>query len=233
LISGAPCLHFYPQALIWFIGNTEVRSPTREQLLAADHTYMAAIKPPPAKADQLNDRYGNFLVYLKWRPSPDNAAALLVALELASPVSGTDRRTTPLFQSAPGIAFSHSQFDNILRLSLEHLASLDTPLLPLEAVQRYSWHSWRRGLASQLLKNQVPIPVIQALCRWATPEALKAYALLDAGQYSDLVEKAIATTCTMVQTCNLPPLDNDDAYMDAAAIADEVRNIQDEPHGGD
>ena len=55
--------------------------------------------------------------------------------------------------------------------------------MPKEDRENYSWHSFRRTLACALLAANQNTPRIQALCRWACPESVDAYAWLGPEEY--------------------------------------------------
>ena len=62
---------------------------------------------------------------------------------------------------------------------------------------------------------------IQHLVRWATPESLEAYALMDADDHSNYIEQASVTSFNIVQTSNLEalPINNDDHFSDLEDLA--------------
>ena len=83
---------------------------------------------------------------------------------------------------------------------------------------RYSWHSFRIGLACALLAKGARPELTQALCRWKSPESLVIYARLNAEAYGDWVLSALSARISSVQTANLPPIDD----ADCAALPTEV-----------
>ena len=87
---------------------------------------------------------------------------------------------------------------------------------------RYSWHSFRIGLACALLAKGARPELIQALCRWKSAESLVIYARLNAEAYGDWVLKALSARISSIQTANLPPLDDADCAALLNAVADEV-----------
>ena len=68
---------------------------------------------------------------------------------------------------------------------------------------------------------KVPPEKIQRLLRWATPESLKHYALLDADEYSDLMDVAQRTSFSITQVANMPALDNDEQHAAMAEVSQD------------
>ena len=211
--------------LVWFIAGVEVPFPTTDQMLMADETYIAAVAPPPSKADRTREKYGYFRAYIRWSPSPSNAANVLAKLEAAFPVSAADRSTTPLFRTSGLVPYTHSQLDSMLAKALRHVAATQPGVLKL-------WHSLRRGLASGLRKLKVPDHLIMMCCQWASPQSLEAYALLDSEQYADtiaLAEQQTFTTIAGRPDFGFPPIDDDDQHIDM----NELANVLDAADVGD
>ena len=72
----------------------------------------------------------------------------------------------------------------------------------------YTWHSIRIGLACALFDAKCPDSVIQLICRWASPDSLKAYRRLGVAQNLQWVDRAQRARIDAVQVPNLPRLDN-------------------------
>ena len=211
--------------VIWLIAGVEVPFPTVAQMRAADRTYILCVAPPPSKADRTNEKYGMFRAYIRWSPSSTNTANIMARLEADFPVNPALRRTTPLFRSTEGVPLTHSQLDKMLAQALQYVAETQPTLLKPEHLSRYSWHSFRRGLASALRKLKLPDAIIQAYCRWASPRSLEAYALLDAEEYSAQVAAAELQTFQTVSgkpDYNLPPIDDDNDIIDMVGIAEQL-----------
>ena len=224
---SVPSVHYaaglFFSNLVWFIAGVEVPFPTVEQMLMANETYIAAVAPPPAKADRTREKYGYFRAYIRWSPALSNAANALAKLEAAFPVQPAARSTTPLFCTAPMVPFTHAQLDALLAKALQHVASTQPALLNPDHLHRFSWHSLRRGLASGLWKLKAPDAIIQMYCRWASPQSLEAYALLDAEQYSDtlaLAEQQTFQTIAGRPDYGFPTIDDDAQHIDMVALAE-------------
>jgi hypothetical protein len=185
---------------------------------------LMGIQPPPSKADQTGDRYGNFMVYVQLDGLVTNAACNILLMEMEHPVYGRDqRKLVPLFGPVLGESFTHSQVDLYLPRLLQAVCVSHPHLLQAEHIRRYSWHSFRIALACALRSMMladgsrgVTDETIQALCRWATPTSLKAYARLDGLQYANLLTEASKVRFNNIQAASLwkeaPLIDDDHRY---------------------
>jgi len=88
------------------------------------------------------------------------------------------------------------------------LAGLLRCIMPASECGKYSWHSFRIGLACSLLAMGASPDLIQAMCRWKSKESLIIYARLNAEEYGRWVMKAQAASISSVQTRNLPQVDD-------------------------
>ena len=218
--------------LVWFIKGVETPFPTVAQMRAADTSYVACIAPPPSKADCTNEKYGMFRAYVRWSASPSNTANVLAQLEATFPVAASERSSTPLFRASGDAPLTHSQLDSMLAKSLRFVASTQPDLLSPDHLHRYSWHSFRRGLAMGLRKLKVPDHLIQMYCRWASPRSLEAYALLDMDQYADQIAEAEQQTFKTISgkpDYQLPQIDDDDRHIHMAAMAAQL-DMPEDPH---
>ena len=218
--------------LVWFIKGVETPFPTVAQMRAADTSYVACIAPPPSKADCTNEKYGMFRAYVRWSASPSNTANVLAQLEATFPVAASERSSTPLFRASGDAPLTHSQLDSMLAKSLHFVASTQPDLLSPDHLHRYSWHSFRRGLAMGLRKLKVPDHLIQMYCRWASPRSLEAYALLDMDQYADQIAEAEQQTFKTISgkpDYQLPQIDDDDRHIHMAAMAAQL-DMPEDPH---
>ena len=185
----------------WLIAGVIVRSPTPQQLHDLKLGDYACVTPPPAKADQFGVIYGGLPIYLPYHPTTALCAAReLKHLELLLPLSGQNRRITPLFTEDGFKPLRPSVLDTLLKHMLAEL-------VPGEDVSNYSWHSFRITLACSLLKAGATGTQIQALCRWQTDQSLKLYARLASSDYAALLDKANGADITQVNLAQLPPLD--------------------------
>jgi hypothetical protein len=184
--------------------------------LITDGDYIV-VRPPPSKADRFGERWGNHPIYLEYSRSADvSAAREIVNMETVLPCRGALRRKRPLFVlNAYYQHFHHSLLDRALR---DMLSLVPPSLITLKQCQELSWHSFRVTLASSLKaastdKNPISDSDIQALCRWATPEALRIYARWTPEDYMAKLRKAKAVL--HLRSVGLPRLD--DAVLYEAA----------------
>jgi hypothetical protein len=187
--------------LRWRIDGEWVYSPAAAQVRSLAEGDFAVLIPPCSKADQFGIEWGPSPIWLRYSASERvNAARELAALELKHPVSGEDRRTTPLFvdgrKQAIGITQLRARFKALL------LAKVNP-----DAVQRVSLHSFRVYLACALLALKRSHAEIQALLRWKTDEALRIYARLYSSAYADLLTGVEDAQIDQVRTQNLPTHD--------------------------
>ena len=220
--------------VVWFINGVETPFPTVAQMQTPNVSYVLCIAPPPSKADQTNEKYGMFRAYIRWSPSPSNTANVLAQLEAAFPVAGPERSSTPLFRASGDAPLTHSQLDSMLAKSLKYVATTQPDLLSPDHLHRYSWHSFRRGLAMGLRKLKVSDHLIQMYCRWASPRSLEAYALLDMEQYADQIAEAELQTFVTISgkpDYQLPQIDDDDRHIRVhmAAMAEQL-DLPEDPH---
>lgn len=188
-------------SLYWVIQEVVVRSPTLAQLLGLKPGDYAALTPPPAKADQFGAIYGGLPMYFPFdATTPLCAARELQRLELRWPVSGLERRSTPLFADDTKAPFKAPTLDTLLRHML-------LTMMPASEVASYSWHSFRIFLACSLLKGGATGSQIQALCRWQSERSLRVYARLACSDYAALLMKANGQDISQTNTSRLPALD--------------------------
>jgi len=234
-------------SVVWFINTTEVCEPTPDviefiiSLLGSpmESSVIMGVAPPPSKADQTGDRYGNFFAYVKLENVPTNAAFQMLRMERYFPVAArAARKAMPLFGPTAGMAFTHSQLDAVLPQMLRTVAENHPLALQLEHISRYSWHSFRIALACALKSltlsdgtQAVTDATIQALCRWATPQSLNAYARINRSQYAGIIQKAGDVVFDSVQAATLwkqsPVIDDDARYYMMEAWATKEANKND------
>ena len=193
--------HTSRASLFWITRDVFYRFPSETLPLSMGRGDRAGLLTCCCK----NDRWGMHFVahplYFNFDPDDDtNTAARLRTLVLACPVEPGHMRTTPLFTSGPNLEpMRHHDMDMVLN------ALLRVFLTEVEA-QRYSWHSWRVGLACALLAAGAPEGVILALCRWRSAASLLIYARYDTEAPTRWRDAAAAEVPTSIQTPNLPAL---------------------------
>ena len=213
-------------SLAWRIQNLYYTSPTPQQLASLAPGDFAVLTPPPSKTDHFGAYFGGRPVYLPWDDQdPINAAAALARLELARAVPPQRRRSSPLFVSdANGTPMGANLADQLLKGLLEQAIE------SIERRSRYSWHSFRIGLACALLAAGASPQTIQALCRWKSVESLAIYARLGPEDYGDWLQKARRANVTAIQTTSLPPIDDHSYAAFLAQITDEISPVEDTAH---
>ena len=72
------------------------------------------------------------------------------------------------------------------------LLALLLSFMSAEAARKYSWHSFRIGLACALLAAGASDAVIMALCRWRSVSALRICARLNSEDYARFIDDAAA-----------------------------------------
>jgi len=191
-------------SLRWLIRGIMRLAPSVEELRALAPGDYAVLVPPPSKADQFGVYFGNRPLWLPFVTGCiRNAAAALARIEIRMPVEPEARASTPLFvMDARFTPFSASKADTLLKHLLEAIMSIEESM-------RYSWHSFRIGLACSLLAMGAPPALIQAMCRWKSAESLVIYARMNAESYGGWIIKASSALLSSVQTNNLPMIDDD------------------------
>ena len=104
------------------------------------------------------------------------------------------------------------------------LAGLLSTVLPPPERVKFSWHSFRIGLACALLAKGAQPELIQAMCRWKSTQSLIIYARLNPETYGSWVMKAHTATVSSIQTANLPAFDDAACAAVLAQLADSEGN---------
>jgi hypothetical protein len=169
----------------YLIGGVVIADPTESQFLAMRPGDRALMRPGATKADMTGMAFGDKDIPLPFdRGDPNNAAAALVDLEIALPVHGTARETTPMFTRDETLAaISHDTADAVFRsLARSALGAAEADTLTL--------HGGRIWKAVALRKLNCGIPTVQACCRWKTPASAEIYARLLPEEHARLITEA-------------------------------------------
>ena len=161
--------------------------------------------PCTSKSDQFGEEHCPFPSILPYDGSDSSAAAAVRDIELEQPCAPDKRRFTPLFCDDSMQPFTYAMLHRDLRQLL-------AALFGESFSGAFSWHSVRIGLACALHAADCPDPVIQLICRWASPDSLKVYRQMGIEKNIFWVNRAQSTTFDATRVNNLPALDNDD-YM--------------------
>ena len=101
------------------------------------------------------------------------------------------------------------------------------------AVATLSLHSGRSWKATAVWSVTRSVPMIQAACRWATPESAQLYSKMTLRQHADLIDSAMRVSITpslrkdfASQNC---PLDADDAIASLHSRIDRLDRLLRDP----
>ena len=188
-------------SLFWIIRGTIVRAPSAAQLRALQPGDKAGLLAGPCKNDPWGAFFAAHPLYFAYDPEDaDNTAARLRTLILRCPVPAGRLRATPLFTST-------SLFEPMRHRDLDcSLHALLVVVFGAQGAEKYSWHSFRVGLACALLAAGAPESTILALCRWRSASSLRVYARISFEDYTSWLRRAEAEDVRAIQGPNLPPL---------------------------
>ena len=125
-------------------------------------------------------------------------------------MAGEARLTSPLFAAAPGVPLGCNQVSRVLRSMLTHVVG------PREAL-KYSPHSFRSFLATQLRACGRSHPDIQAVCRWLVPESVKIYAAMHSDMYSQCLDGAHNAVAASIHAADIPDVHGHEAALTLCA----------------
>ena len=105
----------------WLISGVIVDDPTPAQLRSLKPGDRLLFKPGASKADQPALTFGDKDIVLNWHDADLNFPRALAELELALPVRGAARKTTPMFTvDASHAAISHAFADELFHALANH-----------------------------------------------------------------------------------------------------------------
>ena len=210
---------FFTRAdVVWRINGIIYADPSLAQLAqlvpGRDCAFLA---PPRSKTDVGGIEWSPFPSVLPYRPlDVTNAAAALLSIEHEDPCHGADRERMPLFADAHGQPYTHGVLDGWLHRVLAALYDEATASV-------HSWHSLRSGLACALAAAGVDDATIQLICRWASPESLKAYRRLGVTRNIELTDRAEQAVVDTLQMPNVPIIDASEGFAMLQREALELR----------
>jgi hypothetical protein len=187
--------------------GSKIAVPTAADWRAFSPGDCIMLAPCTSKSDQFGEEHCPFPSILPYDGDDSSAAASIRDIELESPCPPHMRRKTPLFADEQGHPFSYSMLHGDLRSLLDALFGRAYSLA-------FSWHSVRIGLACALHAADCPDPVIQLICRWASPDSLKVYRQMGIEKNVYWVARAHSVTFDATRVNNLPALDNSDSMLD-------------------
>ena len=192
------------------VSDEPIFSPSLQQLGLLRDGDFAILIPPTSKADQFGLEWGPSPIYLRYSTDESvNAARELRDLEVAWPVEGDARRSTPLFVSGNRQAMTQDALRAAFKARLR-AGGFDHALI--DAV---SLHSFRVYLACALLALKRSHDEIKALLRWRSDEALRIYARLTPAAYADLLVGVGDADVASRRSHNLPQQVDVDARVGA------------------
>ena len=197
-------LNFLTRASVTYVlGGVVVIDPTPAQLALRKRGDVVQLAPCESKPDQFGNEHCPFPSILPYDGPSTCAAAAIFELEESEPCRGAARAVTPLFADAAGKTYTYAVLSSALRKLL-------TALFGAQVASVYTWHAIRIGLACALFEVDCPDPIIQLVCRWASPDSLKAYRRLGISQNLQWLDRAQHARIDAAQVPNLPALDNSD-----------------------
>ena len=141
-----------------------------------------------------------------WLPATEastDAAKAITAMLIAIPIAPELQASTPLFCiNVEGEPMSQAEATRILSYLL-------TVAFPNKSATRWSLHSLRIGQACALLKANASMELIQAMCRWRSPQSVHIYARLGPADYGRWVLRAQRQHTDSLTAANLPRYDYD------------------------
>jgi len=170
--------HLSRASVAWRIGGIEISQASHAQLRKLRRGDLVAIRPPLCKNDPFGQWFSDKAIWLPFDNTETNAAKALAELFLRLPENDAARASTPLFSiDAAGAPLHHSEADEIFK-------TLIRQAFPGIDISRWSLHSLRIGCASALLAAGARPDLIQALCRWRSPQSALIYARIGPTDYS-------------------------------------------------
>jgi hypothetical protein len=191
--------------------GAKVPAPTSAHWRALAPGDSVLLAPSTSKSDQFGEEHCPFPSILPYDSSDTSAAAAVRDIELEQPCAVDARRTTPLFCDASGNPFTYAMLHRDLRLLL-------SAVFGAAFATAFSWHSIRIGLACALCAADAPDPIIQLICRWASPDSLKVYRQMGIEKNVFWVNKAQSVVFDATRVNNLPALDSTDYMLDQARV---------------
>ena len=204
-------------SLVWHLNGVDYSDLPPSNLLRHP-TYFdyVSVYPRQSKCDYTGEIWGDKPSYHHYSTTVGNAFVALARLELRAQVAGGEaRRVTPLFIDNNRRPVSPSFANLILD------AMLLTFLAPLIAY-RYTWHSFRIGLATRLHRAHVSDSDIQAICRWQSADSLKIYIKMTAEDYLEKLTKAHRQQGELgaLPSCRIDSSDSNGQHAFGAATTD-------------
>ena len=232
LISGERfnSSHLSWASLFFVISGIIYRYPSAHQMLNMRKGDLVGLLPGPCKNDPWGIHFGAHPIYYSFDPiDPSSSGVLLRDMALHCRPLSQHMRSTPLFTTGPS-------FEPMRHRHLEVvLLALLLSFMSAEAAQKFSWHSFRIGLACALLAAGASDAVIMALCRWRSMSALRIYARLNSEDYARFIDDATALDLSSIQGPNLvalsPQASRDELYPVPGSLPTHMYQLLDSATG--
>lgn len=191
-------------SLFFIIRSKVVRCPTAGELRSMTEGDKVGILAGPAKNDPLAVHFMPYPIIFGFFPwIRGDPGTVLRNLALYCPIPPSNLRRTPLFtSSANGDPLGYNFLAQVLK------CLLDT-IFPSEVAAKYSWHSFRIGLACALRAAQAPDWVLLALLRWRSPSSIPGYGRVSFEAAHTWLDLASQQSPSTIQATNLPPVEGD------------------------
>ena len=208
--------HMSRANLKWRLRDILYADPPHELLRSLRPGDCAIVTPATCKNDFTGVIFSDRPMHLPFvAGDPCNAAARYAELELSMPVSGTQRKRTPLYTTDGVHSLDHKSADFIFH-------ELAVRGLGAEVAATLSLHSGRVWLACALLAQKRSHAEIQALCRWRSDASVKIYAHMQPEQYAEMLLSAMGAEVDASLTRSLPTLDHDARYAALQRTVDQL-----------
>ena len=232
LISGERfnSSHLSWASLFFVISGIIYRYPSISQLLAMMPGDLVGLLPGPCKNDPWGIYFGAHPIYYSFNPADSSSSGMLLRdMALHCRPLSQHLRSTPLFTTGPNFEpMRHRHLDVVLgALLLSFMSTVEA--------RKYSWHSFRIGLACALLAAGASDAVIMALCRWRSVAALRIYARLNSEDYARFIDDAEALNLSSIQSPNLvalsPQVSADTVYPVPGSLPTHIYHLLDAATG--
>ena len=196
----------YTRADVQYVigGEPPNPDPSPEQLRAMGRHPLdrVILKGGPSKADSLNMHFGAAPRVFKFnRANSSSFAAAVVDYELAFPVRGRNRLTTPLFTSDGNEKrWTATAIDRTLEGVMK-------ACLTAEEREHRTFHSKRVWLGSAFKHLKFSEGEIQALVHWRSEDSIRIYGRMDEIYQMNAREKAATASFTTMNASSLPRID--------------------------
>ena len=198
------------------VSNVPLTNPTALELRRMRIGDIITALAPRGKSDAWGEIHCPFPVPIAFN-SP--AGQALIANELRFPLRADKRKHTPLFTRDGNRAFNHGFLDPLLRALL-------TVKFGADCAMRYSWHSFRIGLACALRATNCPSAVTMLICQWLSEKSLLNYSRKGVDEHLSYIAAALEAKVDSQQAASIllanpqMRLDVGDAYATYVAEAD-------------